>query len=337
MNANKPDLVVGRDLPADFIVASSLVSRRHALVHLDPDNPYVQDLGSANGTFVNGERIDRAELADGDRIHFADRMYEYHSGELHLPQERNSKHEPAKGSLLARPATWIVGVAAVSMIGLVGVLIATSLGRVQPDINANDLFDRPADVDAYVDQIQESVVTVLCETEQGRSTGSGFAMTTDDSTGPTNTIVTNNHVIANCLDNSGDLSVQGSGFVSDATLAQADSFNDLASLTIDHSLTPLQRSKEPSVGMWVAAFGSPHGISGSVTFGTASNVLARDRLIMTDAAINPGNSGGPLVNSRGEVLGINTFKIEEADTVGFAVTWPALCLETLKCGNITQW
>ncbi|WP_374238029.1 S1C family serine protease [Microbacterium sp. SS28] len=264
-------------------------------------------------------------------------MYEYRSGRLHDATPEQVKPARAIQTLPSRPLIWILGLAAAASIGLVAMLVATSLGRAQPDFSANDLYDRPGSVDSFVGQVQESVVTVVCATGSAQSTGSGFAMSTDTSTEPTHTIFTNNHVIADCLDGRGPVSVRGSGFTSDAKITQSDSLNDLAILTIEHSLTPLRRADEPSIGMWVAAFGSPHGIAGSVTFGTASNVLTDERLLMTDAAINHGNSGGPLVNARGEVLGINTFKLEEESTVGFAVTWPALCLGALDCAGIAQW
>lgn len=337
VGTTKLHLIVGRESPADFVVDSPLVSRRHALLNLDSSNPYVQDLGSANGTFLNGERIDRATLTDGDRVHFADRMYEYDSGQL-----RDASHQLAgpprhSRSLLSRPTTWIVGLAAVASFALVGVLAVTSLGQSSADIAAADLYDRPGNIDSFIDYVQQSVVTVYCASGGAQSTGSGFAISTGNGSDPTTSVVSNHHVVADCIEGRGRVWVEGSGFTSDAEVTRSDSSNDLALLTIEDSLTPLRRADEPSVGMWVAAFGSPHGIAGSVTFGTASNVLAREQLIMTDAAINHGNSGGPLVNARGEVVGVNTFKLEEASTVGFAVAWPALCEEALNCFSVTQW
>jgi putative serine protease PepD len=192
-------------------------------------------------------------------------------------------------------------------------------------------------VEDFVGRVQESVVTVHCVVGDQTATGSGFALADGHETGTSRTVITNHHVIADCQDAGGTLSVDGSGFTSDAEVTADDSDADLASLRIDQSIPSLPRATMPEVGMWVAAFGSPHGIAGTVTFGTASNVLKEDELVMTDAAINHGNSGGPLVNSAGEVLGINTFRIDDTSTVGFAVSWPALCARVISCEADEEW
>ena len=87
----------------------------------------------------------------------------------------------------------------------------------------------------------------------------------------------------------------------------------------------LGTSKTLQVGEWVAAFGNPYGHSNSVTKGIVS-ALGRDSgnlnlfpFIQTDASINPGNSGGPLVNVKGEVIGMNTAIDARAQGIGFAI------------------
>lgn len=77
------------------------------------------------------------------------------------------------------------------------------------------------------------------------------------------------------------------------------------------SEAPLGNSDELNVGDFVLAIGSPLGFSGTVTFGIVSSIRLVDQqnqsYIQTDASINPGNSGGPLINLKGEVIGINTW------------------------------
>lgn len=87
----------------------------------------------------------------------------------------------------------------------------------------------------------------------------------------------------------------------------------------------------------MAAFGSPHGIAGTVTQGTVSNVSDQSKAVVTDAAINHGNSGGHLVNAAGEVLLINSLRPDETSTIGIARGWPQVCEAILDCGSNNDW
>lgn len=108
-----------------------------------------------------------------------------------------------------------------------------------------------------------------------------------------------------------------------------DSFTDLALVKIDAANLPEARfgsSKSLRPGDWAIAIGSPMGLDHTVTFGIVSalgrslNELGTNvELIQTDAAINPGNSGGPLLNIKGEVIGLNTAIRGDAQNVGFAI------------------
>ena len=109
-----------------------------------------------------------------------------------------------------------------------------------------------------------------------------------------------------------------------AKVIQTSSEHDLALLWIALSPSPSIRpggmdSIQP--GDRVYAIGSPLGIRHTVTSGIVSGLISieGDTYIQTDAPINPGNSGGPLLSERGEVIGINTLTISEADGLGFAI------------------
>jgi S1-C subfamily serine protease len=144
-----------------------------------------------------------------------------------------------------------------------------------------------------------------------RGTGSGFVI---DEKG---LILTNNHVVENA--DSIEVTLSDKSKVP-AKLVGRDPYNDLAVIRADvprEKLTPLRLgdSSQLQVGQMAIAIGNPFGLDRTVTRGVVSAVgrsLKSDtgrqirNVIQTDAAINPGNSGGPLLNSRGEVIGVNT-------------------------------
>jgi serine protease Do len=166
------------------------------------------------------------------------------------------------------------------------------------------------------------------ESQSQRSLGSGFVVDKDGY------ILTNRHVIEGA-DKIQVTLADGKRY--DAKLVGKDARTDVALLKIEPkgSLTVLNLgdSDQTEPGEWVMAVGNPFGLSGnSVTVGVVS-FKARPlslgaqanpvEMIQTDAAINPGNSGGPLLNTRGEVIGINTLIITggtpASSGVGFAV------------------
>lgn len=149
---------------------------------------------------------------------------------------------------------------------------------------------------------------------------------------PDGYIVTNNHVV----DGAVDIRVTTSNRrILKAKLVGTDPVTDVAVLKVnasDLASAPWGDSKEVRPGQTVLAFGNPYGFRFTVTRGIVSainraNPDPSDRskpgeFIQTDAAINPGNSGGPLVDARGEVVGINTFLVSPSGTfsgMGFAI------------------
>ena len=139
-------------------------------------------------------------------------------------------------------------------------------------------------------------------------------------------ILTNHHVV----DGAERITVTlADGRTFRAEVAGTDPAIDVALLKIagSHDLpeAPLGNSDELRVGEWVCAIGNPLGYVHSVTVGVVSFIGRKlfdpslDDYIQTDAAINFGNSGGPLINSRGEVIGINSAISSRASNIGFAV------------------
>jgi serine protease Do len=159
-----------------------------------------------------------------------------------------------------------------------------------------------------------------------RGIGSGVIIS------PDGYIVTNNHVIEGAVDIRVTMSNRK---ILQAKLIGADPLTDLAVIKIDGGnlpSVPWGDSTALRPGQTVLAFGNPFGFRFTVTRGIVSalnrpNPFAGDRrkpgnFIQTDAAINPGNSGGPLVDARGEVIGINTFLVSGTGSfsgMGFAI------------------
>lgn len=152
------------------------------------------------------------------------------------------------------------------------------------------------------------------------SLGSGFVISEDGY------IVTNNHVIEDV--DSIKVLLRDEREV-EAEVVGRDPKTDLALIRIetDEKLfaLPLGDSEKVRPGEWVVAIGNPYGLEHTVTAGIVSakhRIIGQgsyDDFIQTDAAINPGNSGGPLINLKGEVIGINTAINPRANTIGFAV------------------
>jgi serine protease Do len=174
------------------------------------------------------------------------------------------------------------------------------------------------------------------------SLGSGVVVTAEGH------IITNNHVV----DQVDEIEVQLSdGKTKKAKLIGADSVVDLAVLKIDEpGLKPLKFGDSDAVqaGDFVVAIGNPFGFEETVTDGIISSKGRPNRVdgfgdyLQTNAAINPGNSGGPLVNLRGEIIGINTAIISRSggsQGIGFAI--PSNSVKTaleslLKNGRIIR-
>jgi serine protease Do len=198
---------------------------------------------------------------------------------------------------------------------------------------------RPAVVQVFttglapISEESEGTSTSLFTTQ--RATGSGIVMS------PDGYVLTNAHVVRGGRriqvrlawdDAEGRRSiVKPAGKTLEAKIVGADRETDLAILKIEAANLPYLRlgdSETLRQGQLVMAFGNPLGFEGSVSMGVVSSVARQIKpedsmiYIQTDAPINPGNSGGPLIDSDGQVIGINTFIVTQSggsEGIGFAV------------------
>ena len=216
-------------------------------------------------------------------------------------------------------------------------VVTRALPKLQPRQSSNQeiLASFDAAVSKVAEDVKPSVVNVKVTIEQqdifgnmqeGEGVGSGIIFTSDGY------IITNNHVAGEAKSITVTL-IDGKEYP--AKLVGADKNTDIAVIKIDAAnltaanFTTIENIK---VGELAIALGSPFGLQETVTQGVVS-ALGRDitisadsypmvDLIQTDAAINPGNSGGPLVNSSGQVIGVNTIIYSTSGTssgIGFAI------------------
>jgi S1-C subfamily serine protease len=231
----------------------------------------------------------------------------------------------------------LLAVAAVTL-----AVVAVGGGLLYQNLDTDsDLYAQAEDLQSLVERTRDATVTVYC----GDSSGSGWGIQLEDNlTGAKSLgfeIVTNFHVIDQCI----DLGEVAFSIGEELVKHRAEIFGydssgwDLALLTTATEVGELEPSRrKPRLGEWVMAVGSPSSsasdegiLRGNVTFGNVTNLVGA--LVVTDAAINYGNSGGPLVNSRGQVIGTNTWVEEkdQTDNISYAQGTPTLCQTILDC------
>jgi S1-C subfamily serine protease len=258
---------------------------------------------------------------------------------------------PVSSRNCLRGALVFVLVAVLAFSVFAGTAVAYGQALVQPQVSS-----QPTSVSQIYQNVQDSVVVITnvqpTATLFGQAyslvQGSGFVY---DYNG-TMVIITNYHVIYQ----GANISVtfqNGNGY--GATVLGSDPYADLAVLSVnapadEYSPIEIASSSSLSVGDFVAALGSPFGLSGSITAGIVSQ-LGRTitettagnypiaNVIQTDAPINPGNSGGPLLNGDGQVVGINTAGVSGSTGVGFAIPSGTILREIddlISTGTYTQ-
>ncbi|GHH73732.1 S1C family serine protease [Promicromonospora soli] len=249
------------------------------------------------------------------------------------PTHETSEHAASPHGPATRSRRGRLGAGTVSAVVLLGLLAGAGGG-----VGAYALLDaqetaRPADAElpepvgggtevarpegsvaAIAAAALPSVVSIEVRAEQGVATGSGMILKAEGY------ILTNNHVVAEAASGADVTVTFSDGHEQSAELVGATPDYDLAVIRVDETgLEPLVLgdSDDVVVGDSVLAVGSPLGLEATVTTGIVSALhrpvkageaaeAAFIDAIQTDAAINPGNSGGPLVNSAGEVIGINS-------------------------------
>ena len=193
--------------------------------------------------------------------------------------------------------------------------VSTGKGR-----TPNELF-RPFGNDPFFRDFFDRFFEGMPRRRQQTSLGSGVII---DKSG---LILTNNHVIKDA----DEITVRFSNKQeAKGKVVGTDAKTDLAVIRVsakdDLPVARLGNSESLRVGEWAIAIGNPFGLDHTLTVGVVSatgrsevGIAAYENFIQTDASINPGNSGGPLLNARGEVIGINTAIVASGQGIGFAI------------------
>lgn len=206
-----------------------------------------------------------------------------------------------------------------------------------PTASLASLFAAPSDLPELIRLTQSATVEVACLPNVERDdyvAASGFLLDAAIFTGASSAdvvIVTSHHIIADCL-NTGKIFVSHGQQAIEASIVGTDETNDLTLLRARGLSAGLMiPATEIEVGQWVMASGFPQDVGQAVTFGQVTGRDPSDGWITADALIGPGNSGGPLVNSRGEAIGVVGAYFRQVTGISASVPIDRLCVRLLVC------
>jgi len=260
------------------------------------------------------------------------------------PELELETEETAKDSKILRQGPWMHPFPIITGISLIALLASlffanVLINRYSDELSKTDYFHAPPNLAQLIIDVQKSTMVIKC----GDSQGSGWVIslgevvaTADAETKALDkkypgSVVTNFHVIEDCVDSKEKIVTSNGIKEYESVLFSYDKKNDLAIISTKLVLEPLTISEEPSPGWWSMSLGSPFGLENSISIGNIMNLMEGE--VISTAPINPGNSGGPLVNSFGQVVGTNTWKLKGADGINVAKDIQLLCVELVSCNK----
>jgi S1-C subfamily serine protease len=260
------------------------------------------------------------------------------------PKLELETEETAKDSKILRQGPWMHPFPIITGISLIALLASlffanVLINRYSDELSKTDFFHAPPNLAQLIVDVQKSTMVIKC----GDSQGSGWVISLGEvvTTAGAETkaldkkypgsVVTNFHVIEDCVNNKEKIVTSNGIKEYESILFSYDKKNDLAIISTKLVLEPLTISDEPSPGWWSMSLGSPFGLENSISIGNIMNLMEGE--VISTAPINPGNSGGPLVNSFGQVMGTNTWKLKGADGINVAKDVQLLCVELVSCNK----
>ena len=309
-------IVLGRDQDIDVPLDDSRVSRRHARLRVDANGTAtIEDLGSTNGTVVNGRRIEGPTVVhEGDAISIGNTRVTF-GGDAAQGGGASTviadAPRPSGGLTTMRKSVTRANRTAGAAIGIAAVVVVVAIVA-----GALLYANRTPSNDELVAKLRPSVVLVETHTQYTSGWGTGWVLDADKGL-----IVTNNHVIAGA----NAVQVGGEGVTPrNANIVGAAPCDDLAVIHVDDKagFTTAKLGTQAALhqGDGVLVLGYPKTSSTqrnlvlttgnvsvvSTAFEGAGEINDLPNMILTTAKVNSGNSGGPLVNTKGEVVGVNS-------------------------------
>jgi S1-C subfamily serine protease/pSer/pThr/pTyr-binding forkhead associated (FHA) protein len=322
---------IGRDPSADVQLGDDEISREHIEVKSTEAGVEVTDLGSRNGTVVDGKRISKTTLVkDGSDIGIGRSRLK-----VSTVAAGRSRPRALAGGGGRRLGAIAAGVGAVALV--VAILAIAGVFGGSSDDNQSSA---PLTTPQIVSKVAPSTVQIVGRIGGGRTVPLGTGWVYDAAKG---LVVTNAHVVSCCDVNGHAVPVNSYAVSIDKFARRADIYaeapcEDLAILrttALDKPDMELGSQSDVKAGDKAVAFGYPENFTldqePQVTEGTVSVAKTRSEalddpdfqlypnVIQTDAAINPGNSGGPLLNDKGQLIGVTTFGATATQNQNFAI------------------
>ena len=327
----RTEIGIGRNSKNQIRLDDPSVSGHHALIRRVNDRFWIVDLDSTNGTFVNGRRVSEAVIVNGDVVSLGTCSRVFQDGDLIQDQaiEVGVVIPTSVKNPIQEKSVKVGRLSPLIVIGIT-VVIAILFTVLRASNRSNDIYSQPSNLKELVETFRSGTLKIECSDQDYYYSGTGFPVNPSSFGSNSNEvlIVTNNHVVEEC--ESDTLKITSASGSSSASVVDVDVSNDLALIRGNLNVSSLPVNFEAPVGSWVMAVGNPLGIDSNVTFGSITT--QQNGFFVTDAAINSGNSGGPLVNSLGQVVGINVAKIDGADNIGFTIPISVLCQKLISCG-----
>jgi putative serine protease PepD len=215
--------------------------------------------------------------------------------------------------------------------------------RVAADTAAQAMASRVAALEKAAfrpEQIAAAALPSVFRVKAGAFSGTAWAVGEPSPSGGTY-LFTNYHVVESVWDKGQrKVGIEHGDVHFDATIVRADKERDLAQLETTAKFAGLAVAKEPPrAGEPVVVVGAPLGLESSVTTGVVSSTSRKLEgadypFLQFDAPINPGNSGGPVINARGEVVGIASAKVRDAEGIGLAIPIGLACDQFPICTTL---